>query len=84
MAHHGKMKHGSSGSPKHTEHRGSGHELHNRHTPHGVGSSGTHDGPRIGPGVLGRVVDAEVGRETVSGKDGGRARGEPHGAYTEE
>ena len=79
-----RMKHGSRGSTPHTEHHSDGRDLHSVKPPHGAKSSGTMNGPRIGPGVLGRVVESEVGRERGDQKGSGRAKGEPHGAYTEE
>jgi hypothetical protein len=66
---------GWSGSPKHTATVGDGRGMGNESRP-------SERGPRIGPGVLGRVVRPEYDRDREG--NGGAARGKPRGAYSEE
>lgn len=73
---------GSSGSPKHTEHYGDGRDLRSRRPPHEAESAPSERGPRIGPGVLGRVVRPEVDQDREGRGDA--PRGQPRGAYSEE
>ena len=75
MANAARFKVGSSGSGKHTEVVGDGS---------GMGGSAarpSEEGPRVGPGALGRI-DMEVGR--ASKGDGGRPRVRKMSTYNEE
>ena len=75
MANVARFKIGTSGSGKHTEVVGDGSGMG------GSASRQAEEGPRVGPGVLGRV-DMEVGRACKG--DGGRPKVRKMSTYDEE